>query len=182
MTLQLATMESPVGELRVITSGSGVVAVLWEQEDENRVRFSEPVERVSEPRGITASAIAQLKEYFAATRQVFELPLDPRGTVFQVKAWRSLATIPYGRTASYKEQATLVGSPTAVRAIGAANGKNPLSIILPCHRVIGSNGSLTGFAGGIDAKRAMLEFELRVSMGDTAAMPKLTLQSSRRMH
>jgi methylated-DNA-[protein]-cysteine S-methyltransferase len=179
MTLQLATMDSPVGELRVIASAAGLVAVLWEREEVNRVRFSEPMEILDEPSGVSAAAVEQLREYFAATRQEFDVPLDPRGTVFQVKAWRALATIPYGRTASYREQAVLVGSPTAVRAVGAANGKNPLSIVLPCHRVIGSNGSLTGFAGGLDAKRALLEFELRVSMGDTAAMPTLDYPSGR---
>ena len=163
-------MDSPVGELRIVASSSGLVAVLWEREMENRVRFSGPIEKLSEPRGITAMAVAQLQEYFDAKRQSFDLPLDLRGTTFQIKAWRSLATIAFGRTASYREQAVLVGSPAAVRAVGSANGRNPVSIVLPCHRVIGSNGSLTGFAGGLDAKRSLLEFELRVSMGATEPM------------
>lgn len=173
MTLNLTTIHSPVGDLRLIASVSGLVAILWENEAQDRVRFSEPIELVEHPTGVLAQTVSQLAEYFGATRQVFDLPLDPRGTVFQVKAWRALATIPYGKTASYKDQASLVGSPSAVRAVGAANGRNPLSIVLPCHRVIGSNGSLTGFAGGLDAKRAMLEFELRVAMGDTTPMPRV---------
>lgn len=172
MSLQLTVMESPVGELRLIASPAGLVAVLWEHEEPNRVRLTEPIREVSQPTGPLAAAVAQLAEYFAASRTTFDLPLDPRGTVFQVKAWRSLATIPYGTTASYKEQAIRVGSPNAVRAVGGANGKNPLSIVLPCHRVIGANGSLTGFAGGLAAKRALLEFELRVAMGDTMPMPR----------
>jgi methylated-DNA-[protein]-cysteine S-methyltransferase len=173
MSLELATMTSPVGELRIVASAAGLVAVLWQNDIGGRVRFHDTIQEQAAPSGITANAVSQLQEYFAAKRQTFDLPLDPTGTVFQVKTWLALATIPYGRTASYKEQATMVGSPNAVRAVGGANGRNPLSIVLPCHRVIGSNGSLTGFAGGIDAKRALLEFELRVSMGDTNPMPAI---------
>ncbi len=170
MSLDLATMHSPVGELRIVASASGLVAILWQNDTAGRVRFDGPLHELATPTGITAKAITQLEEYFAAKRQSFDLPLDPRGTVFQVKTWLALASIPFGQTASYKDQAAMVGSPAAVRAVGGANGRNPLSIVLPCHRVIGSNGSLTGFAGGIDAKRALLEFELRVSMGDTDPM------------
>ena len=92
----------------------------------------------------------------------FEVPLDLHGTPFQVKAWRLLATVPYGSTVSYRQQALLAGDANKARAVGAANGRNPVSIILPCHRVIGASGALTGFAGGLDAKRSLLEFEARV--------------------
>jgi methylated-DNA-[protein]-cysteine S-methyltransferase len=173
--LKLAAISSPLGELRLVASDAGLVAVLWDRDEDDRVRFGEPVETSDAPEGVLAATIVQLGEYFAGTRQDFDLPLDPRGTEFQVRAWRALATIPYGQTATYKDQAVRVGSPKAVRAVGAANGRNPLSIVLPCHRVIGSNGSLTGFAGGLDAKRTMLEFELRVAMGDTTPMPRVQL-------
>jgi len=102
---------------------------------------------------------AQLEEYFARARTSFDLPLDLRGTPFQVAAWEALAAIPYGETRAYAEQAARIGRPNAVRAIGAANGRNPISIVLPCHRVVGSDGSLTGFAGGLEVKAALLAFE-----------------------
>ena len=113
-----------------------------------------------------APAVDQLTEYFAGERTTFDLPLDPVGTEFQVAAWRALGEIPYGETRTYGEQAAGIGRPTAVRAIGAANGKNPLSIVLPCHRVVGADGSLTGFAGGLDAKRFLLTHEQSVSGRD----------------
>ena len=103
----------------------------------------------------------QLDEYFAGTRTSFDVPLDLHGTPFQLAAWQALAGIPYGATRTYGEQADAIGRPTAVRAIGAANGRNPVSIVLPCHRVIGSNGSLTGFGGGLEVKAALLELERR---------------------
>lgn len=102
---------------------------------------------------------AQLGEYFAGTRTEFDLPLNPHGTAFQSKVWLALRDIPYGETASYGETATAIGSPTASRAVGLANGQNPISIIVPCHRVIGANGSLTGYGGGLDAKRWLLSHE-----------------------
>jgi len=100
-----------------------------------------------------------LGEYFAGERHSFDLPLDLRGTEFQQDAWQALADIPFGETVSYSEQAQQIGRPKAVRAIGAANGRNPLSIVLPCHRVVGANGALTGFADGVETKRFLLEFE-----------------------
>ena len=105
--------------------------------------------------------IAQLDEYFAGERTEFDVPLDPVGTEFQLRAWAALRRIPYGETRSYGEQARTIGAPAAVRAVGAANGRNPISIIVPCHRVVGSNGSLTGFGGGLDAKRYLLDLEAR---------------------
>jgi methylated-DNA-[protein]-cysteine S-methyltransferase len=101
----------------------------------------------------------QLREYFSASRRTFDLPLEFHGTDFQRRAWSALLTIPYGETRSYGQMAEQIGSPTAVRAIGAANGRNPISIIAPCHRVIGMNGDLTGFGGGLDAKAYLLSLE-----------------------
>ncbi len=111
---------------------------------------------------VLAEAARQLREYFAGDRTAFTIPLDLVGTPFQLDAWRHLAEIPYGETVSYAEQARRVGRPRAVRAIGAANGSNPVPIVLPCHRVIGSDGSLTGFGGGLHVKRALLEHEAGV--------------------
>ena len=101
----------------------------------------------------------QLREYFVGTRQAFDLPLRPQGTAFQMEVWRTLATIPWGATWSYRDVARVIGKPDAVRAVGAANGRNPLPIVLPCHRVIGADGSLTGFGGGLPIKAALLRLE-----------------------
>ena len=102
---------------------------------------------------------AQLDEYFSGARKQFDLPLAPQGTPFQTEVWHMLATIPYGETISYAQLAQRVGKPTAMRAVGAANGRNPLPIVLPCHRVIGADGSLTGFGGGLPTKQFLLELE-----------------------
>lgn len=109
-----------------------------------------------------ARAAAQLAEYFAGTRRRFELPLDPAGTAFQLRVWRALACVPYGSVVSYGELARRIGQPQACRAVGLANGANPLPIIVPCHRVIGADGSLTGFGGGLESKRSLLALERRV--------------------
>jgi len=101
----------------------------------------------------------QLEEYFAGDRREFDLPLHPTGTPFQQRVWRALCGIPFGETASYSETAIAIGTPTAVRAVGHANGQNPIPIIVPCHRVVGANGSLTGYGGGLDAKRWLLSHE-----------------------
>lgn len=157
-TLSAAVVDSPVGPLTLVASETGLRAVLWPNDADGRVRFGEEIN--DDPAHPTLAAAAmQISEYFAGDRKDFDLPLDPQGTEFQVQVWHSLATIPYGETASYSEQAERIGRPKAVRAVGAANGKNPLSIVLPCHRVVGANGSLTGFAGGLDAKRFLLDHE-----------------------
>jgi methylated-DNA-[protein]-cysteine S-methyltransferase len=150
--------QSPVGQLTLVASDAGLRAILWPAEKPGRVKLPEisPGDHA-----VLQATTAQLTEYFAGTRQQFDLPLDLHGTPFQIKAWRSLADIPYGTTASYAEQADRLGAPKAVRAVGSANGRNPISIVLPCHRVVASNGSLAGFAGGLDAKRWLLEFESR---------------------
>jgi len=108
---------------------------------------------------ILALAESQLREYFAGKRTVFDIPLAPEGTEFQKLCWQQLARIPYGQTISYGEQARRLGRPNSARAVGAANGKNPIGIIIPCHRVIGASGNLTGFAGGIETKRKLLVLE-----------------------
>ena len=114
---------------------------------------------------------AQLDDYFAGKRRTFDLPLAPRGTEFQCGVWRTLATIPYGETISYAQLATRVGKPSAMRAVGAANGRNPLPIVLPCHRVIGSDGSLTGFGGGLPTKQFLLSLEGALPREDLFAQP-----------
>ena len=152
------TLESPVGTLRIFATDVGLRAVLWPQNDEAGLKLeSEPIERADHP--ILVRAERQLEEYFSGQRRTFDVPLDPIGTSFQLSAWLGLREIPYGETRTYGEQAAAIGRPSAPRAVGAANGRNPLSIFVPCHRVIGSNGKLTGYAGGVEAKQRLLEME-----------------------
>jgi methylated-DNA-[protein]-cysteine S-methyltransferase len=156
-TLACKTMKSPVGEITLVASGKGLVAILWENDDPKRVRLS-PMEE-NDKHLVLLEAERQLNEYFAGNRKQFSVPLEFEGTEFQKAVWNALLTIPYGETRSYGEIAAQIGNPKAVRAVGAANGKNPISIIAPCHRVIGSNGKLVGFAGGLDAKSCLLKIE-----------------------
>lgn len=151
------TMASPVGLLTLVANDHGLAAVLWENDDPKRVRLSPLHEDTKHP--VLLEAERQLKDYFAGKREKFELKLDFTGTDFQKKVWEALLTIPFGETRSYAQIAEQIGNPNAVRAVGAANGKNPISIIAPCHRVIGSNGKLTGFAGGMEAKSFLLKLE-----------------------
>jgi methylated-DNA-[protein]-cysteine S-methyltransferase len=153
------TIDSPVGELRIIASERGLRAILWGAEDVARIAAIDDGDLVEERTPLLDEAVRQLQEYFAGTRRDFDLPLDPAGTPFQQSAWNVLRTIPYGKTMSYGEQARRLGDPNKARAVGAANGKNPLSIVVPCHRVIGSSGELTGFAAGIDVKSWLLDHE-----------------------
>lgn len=159
------TMKSPIGPLRLIASDTGLRAVLWPDDDPSRIHLNEST-IVDGGHPILAASVAQLEEYFEGTRTGFDLPLDPHGTDFQRACWRALAMIPYGSTASYREQAEMIGRPNAVRAVGGANGRNPLSIVLPCHRVIASSGALTGFAGGLDTKKWLLDFESAQNSSD----------------
>lgn len=152
-TLTRTVTPSPVGELQIITSATGVVAILWP--DDERWEY----ETVDGTNPIAERAAHELAEFFDGSRTDFTVPLDLRGTDFQRAVWESLTEIPFGHTVSYAEQADRLGRPTAVRAVASANGKNPVSIIVPCHRVIGSNGTLTGYAGGLDAKRLLLDLE-----------------------
>ena len=157
--MKLAFMEipSPVGILKLVATENALVAVLWENENPKRVRLAELIEQVDHP--ILLETQKQLCEYFAGTRQQFDLPLDFEGTVFQKKVWHALLSIPFGETRSYRDIAEQVGNIKAVRAVGAANGKNPISIIAPCHRVVGVNGKLVGFAGGLNNKEILLRLE-----------------------
>ena len=157
MQLSFMEMASPVGLLKLVAHDTALVAVLWENEDPKRVRLAELVEDKKHP--ILLETQKQLNEYFSGQRQVFDLPLDFEGTEFQQKVWQALLTIPFGETRSYKQIAEQLGNVKAVRAVGAANGKNPISIIAPCHRVVGANGKLVGFAGGLENKDILLKLE-----------------------
>ena len=159
--LVTTTLPSPLGALTLVAADDGVAAILWENDPPNRVRL----EPASEDPGhrVLAATARQLAEYFAGERTAFDLPLAPRGTAFQQAVWRELVAIPFGETRSYADLARTLGQPTATRAVGAANGRNPLSIVAPCHRVVGSNGALTGFAGGLAAKRWLLDHERSVT-------------------
>ncbi|WP_380875573.1 methylated-DNA--protein-cysteine methyltransferase [Sphingomonas sp. DBB INV C78] len=157
MAYAYKTVASPVGALKIIASSEGLAAILWENDDPKRVRLNPLVEDADHP--ILTQTEKQLSEYFRGTRRAFDLPLDFKGTDFQKSVWRALLTIPFGETRSYADIARAIGRPTAFRAVGAANGKNPVSIVAPCHRVIGTNGTLTGFAGGLEAKRHLLGIE-----------------------
>jgi len=153
-------MDTPVGPLTIVVSAHGVRAILWPDEDPGRVR---PATGSTDPdHPVVVATVAQLTEYFDGVREEFDLPLDPVGTDFQQAAWSALRTIPYGTTVSYGEQAARMGDRRKARAVGAANGRNPISIVVPCHRVVGANGSLTGFAGGIDTKAWLLDHERRL--------------------
>lgn len=154
------TMASPVGVLTLIARDAGLSAVLWENDDPKRVRVGELIAAPEHP--VLIQAERELGEYFAGERTSFSVPIDATGTVFQKKAWAALLTIPYGETRSYGALARELGNPKASRAVGAANGRNPLSIIVPCHRAVGSDGALTGFAGGLEAKRYLLALETSV--------------------
>ena len=149
--------DTPVGKLKLVASDRGLVAILWENDRPHRVRLSELVENPQHP--ILIETERQLAEYFAGKRQDFDISLDMRGTPFQKNVWEALLAIPFGETRSYGQLARQLGNPNATRAVGAANGRNPISIIVPCHRVIGSSGSLTGFAGGLDTKSRLLDLE-----------------------
>lgn len=153
------TMPSPVGLLTLVANDHGLAAVLWENDDPKRVRLSPLHEDTKHP--VLVEAERQLQDYFDGKRETFSLKLDFNGTEFQKKVWEALLTIPFGQTRSYAQIAAQIGNRGAVRAVGAANGKNPISIIAPCHRVIGSNGKLTGFAGGMEAKAFLLKLETK---------------------
>lgn len=149
-----AQLDSPVGVLTLVASDEGLRQILWEDQAE-QAEDATP----AETHPILAAASAQLAEYFAGDRVEFDLPLDLIGTDFQKAAWLALADVPYGETSSYGEQAERIGRTGAFRAIGAANGKNPIPIVLPCHRIVGADGSLTGFAGGLAMKQRLLALE-----------------------
>ena len=157
-----ATVDSPIGRLHLAASSDGLTHLLFAA---SPVSNAEGDGTAAAAR-ILAETRRQLTAYFAGRRRAFELPLAPAGTEFQLAVWRGLRDIPYGATLSYGELARRIGRPAAVRAVGAANGANPISIIVPCHRVIGQNRRLTGYGGGLPAKRKLLEIEGITMDGD----------------
>lgn len=157
MSYAYKTVATPVGQLKLVASGAKLAAILWENDRPDRVRLGPMREEPQRP--VLLEAERQLGEYFAGTRDRFELPLEFAGTEFQKQVWSALLTIPYGETRSYSDIAAQIGRAKAVRAVGAANGRNPISIVAPCHRVVGASGDLTGFAGGLRAKALLLALE-----------------------
>ena len=155
-------VSTPIGSLLLAADRQGLREVWFETGKHQK----NPDPRWQRNAAKLAFARKQLEEYFAGERKTFDLPLHPVGTPFQVQVWHTLASIPYGTTISYAEMARRIGQPLAVRAVGAANGRNPLPIVLPCHRVIGSDGSLTGFGGGLPTKRFLLAMEDQIAHGD----------------
>ncbi|MEM1109787.1 MAG: methylated-DNA--[protein]-cysteine S-methyltransferase [Planctomycetota bacterium] len=159
-TLHHHTLPSPVGELRLIATTTHLTRIDFVH---GQKITALPPEALSvenpDDHPVFAAVKEQLAEYFTSDRQAFDLPLEPKGTDFQLRVWQQLRLIPYGETISYGQLADRLGQPTASRAVGLANGNNPLSIVVPCHRVIGADGSLTGFGGGVDTKRQLLELE-----------------------
>ncbi len=143
------SLSTPIGELILRGDERGIAEILFASEKRKSTGVPEPLK----------NGVEQLTAYFAGERKEFDLTLNPAGTDFQQRVWHSLLTIPYGKTLSYKEQALKLGNLKAIRAVASANGKNPLPIVIPCHRVIGSNGTLTGYAGGIWRKKWLLEHE-----------------------
>ncbi len=150
-------ISTPVGELTIVASNIGVQAVLFESHSDSQADFSELKESKSHP--ILLQCEKELTEYFKGERSHFSVPLEPKGTEFQKQVWSVLGRIPYGKTISYSEQAEGMGRKESVRAVAAANGRNPIAIIIPCHRVIASTGHLHGYAGGLNLKRKLLELE-----------------------
>jgi methylated-DNA-[protein]-cysteine S-methyltransferase len=150
-------IDSPVGKLTLVAKNKKLSAVLWENDKPNRVKLGEM--HKENDHQVLVETERQLDEYFTGKRNHFDIEMEFTGTEFQKKVWNALLTIPFGETRSYSEIAAQIGNNKAVRAVGAANGRNPISIIAPCHRVIGASGKLTGFAGGLDSKELLLDLE-----------------------
>jgi methylated-DNA-[protein]-cysteine S-methyltransferase len=157
MSFAYKIIDSPVGKLKLVASDKGLAGVLWQRENTRPAPLSEAVEDKQHP--VLVETERQLGEYFAGKRKTFSIALDLRGTQFQKDVWEALLAIPFGETRSYGQLAKQLGNPRATRAVGAANGRNPVSIIVPCHRVIGSSGKLTGFGGGLETKAHLLSLE-----------------------
>jgi methylated-DNA-[protein]-cysteine S-methyltransferase len=168
-------IQSPVGDLKLVASDKGLMAVLWENDHPTRVRLARLVNDHNHP--ILLETERQLKEYFQGKRKSFSVKLDLIGTRFQHQVWQALLTIPFGETRSYGELARRLGNPKAMRAVGAANGKNPISIVVPCHRVIGASGKLIGFAGGLKIKAFLLQLESDGAVSTKAGQLPLALHS-----
>jgi len=147
--------QSPIGILTIQANDKGLLGA-WFQ---TQTTQPDNLGKLDSEHPVLKQAVSEFQEYFSGTRQMFEVPLAATGTEFQQKVWQALTTIPFGTTWSYQDLANAIGNPKAVRAVGLANGKNPISIIVPCHRVIGKNGTLTGYAGGIERKEGLLKHE-----------------------
>jgi methylated-DNA-[protein]-cysteine S-methyltransferase len=161
--MSVARVDTPIGPLTLVGSDAGLRAVLFAGDPP-------PAAARVGPHAVLDEAAGQLRDWFAGARTAFDLPLDLDGaTTFQRRAWLALAEIPYATTRSYGEQARVLGAPRAARAVGAANGRNPLPIVLPCHRLVGADGALTGFGGGLEVKRALLEHEAATAARAVAA-------------
>ncbi len=155
------TMSSPIGELTLVGSDRGIAEIAWANEHSSRIRAGAAKADADHP--VLLDAQRQLDEYFAGSRKRFDVKLDLLGTTFQKSVWNALLTIPFGETRTYGEIAKALGNANAMRAVGAANGRNPIPIIVPCHRVIGASGALTGFGGGLETKAHLLDLERRES-------------------
>jgi len=157
MKLSAKTINSPVGELMLVANEKSLVGILWENDTDSRAA----VEKIStgSKHPVLKETEKQLREYFAGKRKSFDLPIEFHGTDFQKRVWKALTRIPFGKTSAYGELATRLAAPKASRAVGAATGHNPICIVVPCHRVIGKNGKLTGFAGGLKNKEFLLKLE-----------------------
>ena len=162
VTFSRGTLQAPFGILTVVASDRGVRYITFEEDAHPKSYIGMDV-RDDAQHPVVATALMQLREYLDGSRVSFDVPLDLVGTEFQVDAWNALAKIPYAGTVSYAQQAASIGRPKATRAIGSANGRNPIVIVLPCHRVVGADGSLTGFGGGLHVKSWLLDLEKRVS-------------------
>lgn len=159
-TYRAKKIASPVGALTLVARGTKLAAILWTNDRPGRVKLGKLEDHPDDPTLTTAER--QLSEYFQGKRSRFDLELEPAGTEFQKRVWNALLAIPHGETRTYLQIAEQLGNPKATRAVGAANGRNPISIIIPCHRLIGSSGGLTGFAGGLAAKAYLLELESEI--------------------
>ncbi len=157
--LHTSHLESPCGELRLLATATHLRRMDFVGGKNCPQLPSDTLEDAQGTHPVLKAAAAQLTEYFACRRTGFDLPLEPVGTAFQMRVWAALTAIPYGVTRSYADLARAIDNPAACRAVGAANGRNPISIVVPCHRVIGASGSLTGFGGGLNAKRVLLDLE-----------------------
>lgn len=155
LMLSTSCCASPIGILRVTASGTGLCSVLFtDDNDPQEEAFFAP-----SPNAIVTQTIQQLQEYFGAGRRTFDIPLSPQGSTFQQQVWQELVKIPFGKTSTYSAIAQQLNNPLSVRAVGTANGRNPIAIIVPCHRVIGADGTLTGYAGGLWRKEYLLRLE-----------------------
>lgn len=148
-------IETPLGKMTIQANGEGLLGAWFE----TQTTQPESLGNYTDNDPMLLNAAVQLSEYFSGVRRDFSLPLAAKGTPFQMQVWQALTTIPYGETWSYQDLANAIGNPKAVRAVGLANGKNPISVIVPCHRVIGKNGKLTGYAGGVERKQKLLTLE-----------------------